>query len=172
MIKQKSGLLMIGTVILIVLVAGCLGSNEQNPNVENASVHCSASLVPGQNMTINETQNNATICAKLNRTFTLELSDASLLGDQWIMNASPGLQITDEGMTYYWYYMNGTLLTTSSMPGMNGSMYTGPVMGHCIDRWNVTMTNTGIQTINATLQFYATNEPRNLKTFNWTIVVS
>jgi predicted secreted protein len=114
-------------------------------------------------MTINETQNNAIICAKLNSTITIELTDASLLGERWIMNASPGLRITDEGTTFYWYYMNGTPVTDKT--------YMGSTKGHGIDRWNVTMTNTGIQTVNGTLQFYASNEPRNLKTLNWTIVV-
>ena len=149
MIKQKSGLLMIGTVILIVFVAGCLGPTGQTPTVENASVQpspslfptetatvqqnltvahvvvpCSATLGPGQNMTINETQDNAEICAKPGSSLTLELTDYSLLGQQWIMNASPGLQITDEGMTYYWYDMNGTFLSTSNVPSSGGP---GPV---------------------------------------------
>ena len=47
--NKKLGIVMSGAVILMaVLVAGCLRSNEHNLNVDNASVHCSASLVPGQ----------------------------------------------------------------------------------------------------------------------------
>ena len=177
---------------MVVLAAGCLGSNGQNPNAGNAPVHglaplvpgqnitvtqtpagdtvsapCPATLVPGQNMTINETQDNAEICAKPGSSLTLELVDASRTGHQWIMNASPGLQITDEGVTFYRYYMNGTPLTEEE-----AETYNGPVMERGIDRWNVTMTHTGVQTINANLQFYITNEPRTDETLNWTIVVS
>ena len=39
---------------------------------------------------------DATIYAKLDSNLTLELTDGSLAGDQWIINASPGLQISDE----------------------------------------------------------------------------
>ncbi len=122
-------------------------------------------------MTINETQNNTEICAKLNSSLTLELTDGSLAGDQWIMNASPGIQISDEGMTYYWYAQNGTLIDITNRPGMNVT-YMGSGMGHGVDRWRVTMIQTGLQTITATLQFYPTPEPRNLETLNWTFVVS
>ncbi len=213
MIPQKSGMVIVGAVILmVVLSVGCLGSSgqnpnagnapvpgqttvtEQTPNVNNASIHSltssvpgqnlpvkptptvdigpvnySALVVPGQNMTINETWNDATIYAKLDSNLTLELGDYSLLGDQWIINASPGLQITDEGMTYYWYALNGTLIDVTDVPS---SVVNGGYTGHGVDRWNVTMTNTGIQTINATLQRYIQPEPRILETHNWTVVVS
>ncbi len=44
MIPQKSGMVIIGAVILmVVLAAGCLGSTVQKPMVP-----CSATLVPGQ----------------------------------------------------------------------------------------------------------------------------
>lgn len=199
MLIQKSGLVMIGATILIVLAACCLGSTGQKPDMNNASVQpspslpaqqtvtetatvqqnltvahvtgpCSATLVPGQNMTINETQDNAEICAKPGSSLTLELTDFSTTGSKWIINASPGLQITDEGMTHYWYDGNGTLLFTTS-----GSPYpgrSGAAEGQGIDRWNITMTQTGIQTINGNLQRYISPELGTLKTLNWTIVVS
>jgi len=197
MIPQKLGGVAVGMVLLIVVLSvGCLGSDGQKPDLNNASVQpspslspvqtvtetvtiqqnltvapvvgpCSATLVPGQNVTINETQDGTTICAKPGSSLTLELVDASRTGHQWIMNASPGLQITDEGVTLYHYYMNGTPLTEEA-----AETYNGPGMERGIDRWNVSMTNTGVQTINANLQFYITNEPRTEKTLNWTIVVS
>ncbi len=143
------------------------------PTVDIGPVNYSALVVPGQNMTINETWNDATIYAKLDSNLTLELTDGSLAGDQWIINASPGLQISDESTTYYWYHMNGTLfaITNSGMVG-NNVTDAGPGWGHGVDRWQVTMTQTGIQTITAILQFYPTPEPRTLQTLNWTIVVS
>jgi predicted secreted protein len=149
---------------------------QQNLTVAHVVGPCSATLVPGQNMTINETQDNAEICAKPGSSLTIELTDASQTGFRWIINASPGLQITNEGLTYYWYYMNGTFLTTSDAPGRMPVMDNPPdmnqVYGQGIDRWNVTMTQTGIQTINGNLQWYISPELRTLKTFNWTIVVS
>jgi predicted secreted protein len=165
MITQKPGLVMAGAVIfMVVLVAGCLGSTVQKPLVP-----CSAKLVPGQNMTINETQDSATICAQPGSSLTLELSDSSPAGNRWIINASPGLQISEEGMTWYWYAMNGTFLSTSNVPFSGGP---GGDWGHGVDRWNVTMTQTGVQTINATLQHYIVSPPDILETHNWTIVVS
>ncbi|WP_157677616.1 hypothetical protein [Methanoregula boonei] len=78
MIPQKPGMVIAGAVILmVVLSAGCLGSAVQKPPVP-----CSVTLVPGQNLTINETQDNAIICAKPGSTFTLELNDSSQVGNQ------------------------------------------------------------------------------------------
>lgn len=166
MIPQKPGMVIAGAVILmVVLSAGCLGSAVQKPPVP-----CSVTLVPGQNLTINETQDNAIICAKPGSTFTLELNDSSQVGNQWIINASPGLQIGQEGMTYYFYDMNGKFLSTSNSPVPDTWAWAYIERG--VDWWNVTMTNTGIQTINGSLQRYIQPEPRTLKTLNWTIVVS
>lgn len=163
MITQKSGMVLVGAAILMVVVsAGCLGSTVQKPPVP-----CSATLVPGQNMTINETQDGAVICAPLNSTFTLELTDAERVGDQWIINATPGLRIADEGVTFYHYFINGTPLTEEEAKTFNGQE-----MEQDIDRWNVSMTNTGVQTIKATLQYYVTSEPRTVRALNWTVVVS
>ena len=66
MINKKSGLVIVGAVILMmILVAGCLGSDTQNPKAGAGSIQCSESVGSGQNMIINETQSNATICANL-----------------------------------------------------------------------------------------------------------
>ena len=163
MITQKSGMVLVGAVILMVVVsAGCLGSTVQKP-----LVHCSITLASGQNLTINETQDGAVICAPLNSTFTLELNDSSMAGNRWIINASPGLQIGEEWMTYYWYSMNGTFLSTTNVPTGFGDDW-----GHGVDRWNVTMTQTGVQTINGSFQHYITPEPYTFEMHNWTIVVS
>lgn len=165
MIMQKLGIMAVGTVILlVVLSAGCLGSTVQKPPVS-----CSVTLVPGQNMTINETQNNAVICAKPGSSLTLEVPDVGLTFREWIINVSPGLQITDEGLTYYWYAMNGTFLTTSNAPASD--MY-GVYTGHGIHSWNVTMTQTGVQTITGILQPLPPGSTPPQKTLNWTIVVS
>lgn len=163
MITQKPGMVLVGAVILMVVVsAGCLGSTVQKPPVP-----CSITLAPGQNLTINETQDGATICAQPGSSLTLELTDAERVGDQWIINATPGLRITDEGITFYHYFINGTPLTEE-----DEKTYNGPGMEQDIDRWNVSMTNTGVQKITANLQYYVTSEPRTVRSLNWTIVVS
>jgi uncharacterized lipoprotein len=48
---QKSGMIILGAAILIVLVACCLGSTGQKPNMTNASVQPSPSLFPMQTVT-------------------------------------------------------------------------------------------------------------------------
>lgn len=169
MITQKSELVMVGAVVLIVvLVAGCLGSNGQKPNVDNTPVYCSVSLAPGQNMIINETQSNATICAKLNSSLSIMLGDYTRTGFNWAVTGTPGLKITDEGYTFYWYYPNWTPMTT-----LEASNYTGPSIQTGVNEWNVTMVNTGIQTMKGALIFPGAppGAPINDRVFNLTIVV-
>jgi len=167
--RQKSNFFAISSVIIlsVLLAMGCLSSEQQHPAPGTVAAQCTESLMAGHSMTVNETQDGATICAKSNSTFTLELTDASRTGNQWIINASPGLHITDEGVTFYHYYMNGTPLTEEE-----AKTYNGPRMELGLDRWNVSIINTGIQTINATLQYYITSEPRTERSLNWTVVVS
>ena len=97
---------------------------------------------------------------------TLELVDGSRTGAQWIINSSPGLRITNEGVTLFHYAMNGTRLTDEEW-----KIYRGPEMEQGIDRWNVSFTNTGIQTINATLQNYGMSEPHTEMSLNWTVII-
>ena len=140
---------------MVILGVGCLGTDQQHPKAGVASVKCSESLISGQNMTINETQNNATICAKLNSSLIIELTDWERTGWEWSVTSSPGLQITDEGTTWY---ENGTPTTISGL-------------GRGIHEWNVTMNDTGVQTIKAILRFPGTDRRRDESTFNLTIVV-
>lgn len=141
----------------VLLAAGCLGSDPQQPQLDAASVKCSESLGSAQNMIINETQNNARICFKQNSSLTIELIDASRLGGEWSVTTSPGLQVSDEGVTWY----------------ENGIPTVVPGAGRGIHKWNVTMVNTGIQTVNGVLQFQGGNGPgpSNKQPFNLIIVV-
>jgi len=151
---------MVGAVILmIVSSAGCLGSGA--PKVDLSSVKCSESLVPGQNMTINETQNNATICAKLNSSMMIELPDPTRMGGEWTMTASPGLQLTDEGLIVQFFDVNGT-----SVQGPSN----GPGIVTYTHAWNVTMTGTGVQTLKGDTQFPGRSSSP-VPAFNLTIVV-
>lgn len=157
-IRLDSGLVISGVVILIVLLGtGCLGSDQQHPQLDAASVKCSELLGSGQNMIINETQNNARICVKQNSSLTIELIDASRLGGEWSVTTSPGLQVSDEGVTWY----------------ENGIPTIVPGAGRGIHRWNVIMVNTGVQTVNGVLQFQGGNGPgsSNKQPFNLIIVV-
>ena len=148
-----------GMVILaIILGMGCLGSDQQHPQLDAASVNCSESLGSGQNMIINETQNSARICVKQNSSLTIELIDASRTGWEWSVTTSPGLKVSDEGVTWY----------------ENGIPTVVPGAGRGIHRWNVTMVNTGIQTVNGVLRFQGGNGPGpgNKQPFNLIIVVT
>ncbi len=90
-------------------------------------------------MIINETQNNAVICAEMNSSFIIELTAGfSRLGGVWAIKASPGLQILDESSIWY---------------DDNGSPTARPGMGRGVDRWNFTINESGLQTIHADLQF-------------------
>lgn len=147
---------MLGAVIfMVILLVGCLGLNQQNPKDNVASAKCLGTSVFGENMTVDEMQNNTTICAKLNSSLTIRLNENSRTGNQWHMTASPGLQISDGGVI--WYDEKG--IPTTAFPGIKG-----------VHEWNVTMINTGVQTVKAILQrpeFITGYEP----TFNLTIVV-
>ncbi len=108
-------------------------------------------------MIINETQNNATICAGLNSSLIIHLMDSSRTGREWSVTGSPGLQIVDNGVTWY------------DEPGVPPES----LIEFGIHQWNVTMVNTGIQTVNGVLQFPVGNGPgpTNKQTFNLIIVV-
>ena len=156
MINQKSDVIILGMVILMVtLAAGCLGPEQRHPKTDAAPVICSESLVSGQNMIVNETQNNATICASPNSSLTIRLADSTRNGNTWTMNASPGLQISDHGLT--WFREKGTSPTSS--------------IEHGYDEWGVTTNETGIQTINANLRYLGEDMNSSLETYNLTIVV-
>jgi predicted secreted protein len=163
MITQKSGLVILGVILFIILlVAGCLGSDQQHPANAAATVRCTETLVPGQNMTISDAQDNATICAKLNSSMRIELPDPTKTGGEWSMTASSGLQVTDEGLIVRYFNVSGTSLQVP--PGGEGLVtYT--------HAWNVTMTGTGVQTIKGYTRFPAAGRPDPEEKFNLTVVV-
>ena len=53
-------------IFLIILGAGCLTVDKLNQTANVKPVKCLVSLEPGTNLLVNETQNNATICARMN----------------------------------------------------------------------------------------------------------
>ena len=107
-------------------------------------------------MTVNETQDGATICAPLNSTFTLELTDASRVGAEWSVTTGAGLLVSDERTT--WIMDNGTATTV-------------PWLGQGTDIWTVTATNGGVQSLQANLQNPVTGRTITMQTFNLTVVV-
>jgi predicted secreted protein len=159
MILQDSKFALISTAIIltVLLGAGCIGSGQQHPSTSAEAVQCTESLLLGQNMTTNETQDGATICAQPNSTLTLELPDASRVGAGWSVTASAGLSVSDERTT--WIEDNGT--ATTMIPGL----------GQGIDIWTVTATNSGVQSLQAILQNPAVGRIGPMQTFNLTIVV-
>ena len=155
--SKKSGVIILGALLLIVLLpVGCLGSGQQHPASSAEAVQCTESLLPGQNMTVNETQNGAVICVQPNSTLTLELSDASRVGAEWSVTASGGLSVSDERTT--WIMDNGTATTV-------------PGLGQGTDIWTVTATNSGVQSLQANLQNPVTGRTSPIQTFNLTVVV-
>jgi predicted secreted protein len=150
-------LTILGAIIFVVMLgAGCLGPEQQNPKENTSQAVCLESSLQDGNMIINETLNNATICGRLNSSLTIGLIDWSRLGGEWSVTTSPGVQVTDEGTI--WYDENGTATT---IPGLGRGIYT----------WNVTMHEAGLQTINATLQFPGIDRIGPKPPFNLTIVV-
>ena len=155
--SKKSGVIILGAILLMVLLpVGCLGSGQQHPASSAEAVQCTESLLPGQNMTVNETQDGATICAPLNSTFTLELTDASRVGAEWSVTASAGLSVSDERTT--WILDNGTATTV-------------PGLGQGTDIWTVTTTTSGVQSMQAILQNPAAGRTSPMQTFNLTVFV-
>ena len=155
--SKKSGVIILGAILLIVLLpVGCLGSGQQYPAPSAEAVQCTESLLPGQNMKVNETQDGATICAPLNSTFTLELTDASRVGAEWSVTASAGFFVSDERTT--WILDNGTATTV-------------PGIGQGTDIWMATATNSGVQSLQTILQNPAARRTSPMQTFNLTVVV-
>lgn len=149
-------LLLSGAVILIaVFGAGCF-MPEKNQTI-GAPAQCSESLVTGQNMVINETQNNATICATLNSSVTIRLTDWSRTGGEWIVSPTPGLRISDKGTI--WYDEKGM---PTNIPGL----------GKGIHSWEVTMSSTGVQKIHAVLRFLGRENSDSEQSFTLTIITS
>ncbi len=108
-------------------------------------------------MIINETQNNATICASLNSSLLIQLRDASRTGREWIITSTPGLQISDEGAV--WYDEKGV---PTNIPGL----------GKGIHSYIVSMKGNGVQKIKATLQFPGRESSGSEQKFDLTIVVT
>ncbi|MFA4860980.1 hypothetical protein [Methanoregula sp.] len=155
-IYKKTGYILLGVIILLaILGVGCLGPGQQPGQPNSASVKCPVSLESGQNLIINETQNNATICAGLNSSILIRLPDVSRTGHTWIITGSPGLQIYDEGVT--WYDEKGT-------PPIS-------LIEYGIHEWNVTTKETGVQSIKAILRFSGTENMSTDRMFNMTIIV-
>ncbi|MGB7787223.1 hypothetical protein [Methanoregula sp.] len=147
---------MSGMVIFLFILAGaCLWTGQQHPKTDTVPVTCSESLVSGQNMIVNETQNNATICAGRNVSVTIRLTDSTRNGHTWNMKASPGLMIADHGLT--WFRENGTQTTS--------------FIEHGYDEWLVTTNEPGIQTIQVSLLRLGDEMNNPLETYNLTIVV-
>ena len=145
-----------GFVILSIIIgSGCLWAGSQHPKADTAPVTCSESLASGQNMIVNETQNNAKICSGRNVSVTIRLTDSTRNGHTWNMKASPGLLIADHGLT--WVRENGTLPTS--------------FIEHGYDEWLVTTNEPGIQTIQVSLHSLGEETENPLETYNLTIVV-
>jgi len=154
-IQQKMSLLLSGAVILIaVFGAGCLKS-EKNQTPE-APAQCSESLITGQNMAINETQNNTTICATMNSSVTMHLTDWSRTGGEWIVSATPGLRISDKGTIW-----NDEKGMPTNIPGLGKGIHT----------WEVTMNGMGVQKIHAVVAFPGRGSSGPGQTFDVTIIV-
>jgi predicted secreted protein len=85
---------------------------------------------------INETHNNSTICTSSDGPFSLQLNENSRTGFQWKITAGSGLQVVDEGVS--WYDENGA---PTRMPGIRG-----------IHQWTIFPKTPGIQRIRAVLQ--------------------
>lgn len=154
-IYKKTGFILLGVIFLVILGVGCLGRGQQPGHPDTISVKCPVSLESGQNLIINETQNNATICAGLNSSILIRLPDVSRTGHTWIITESPGLRIYDEGVT--WYDEKGT-------PPIS-------LIEYGIHEWNVTTKETGVQSIKAILRFSGTENISTERTFNLTIIV-
>jgi predicted secreted protein len=136
-IHHESGLIRILAVFLVaVTVTGCLGINQDNQTYATPA-HCTVYQESAQNVIINETWNNATICAGLNSSLTIGLKENSRTGNQWYMSATPGLQVSDTGVI--WYDEKG--IPDPMKPGING-----------IHEWTITPEEPGLQKVKAILQ--------------------
>jgi predicted secreted protein len=137
-IRQKSGMMMISTILLMILITtgGCVGFGDERFKDMPAPTECQKTMDLKGNVTINETHNNATICTNAEGAFTLQLNENSRTGYQWQLTASNGLQVIDEGVSWY----DETGLPTR-MPGIKG-----------IHEWKIFVKESGVQKIKAILQ--------------------
>lgn len=128
---------MISTILLMILItAGCVGFGDERFKDMPAPTQCQNTVDLGGNVTINETYNNSTICTNTDGTFTLQLNENSRTGYQWQLTASDGLQVIDEGVS--WYDEKGL---PTRMPGIKG-----------IHEWKIFVKESGVQKIFAILQ--------------------
>ncbi len=103
----------------------------------NQNEKSTCTLVPifyGQQI-VNESQNNSTICIKLNETFQIKLHEIVPLNALWQFNLSEGLKITNSSRSFV--YPNGT-------PGV-ATRYEDQF--HIIHTWEITAIDTGKQEI-------------------------
>jgi predicted secreted protein len=153
---ERVAVALILVMVAVLLAAGCLGTDQYHPKTDAIPVQCSESQVLGQDMIVNETQNNAIICASPNSSLTIELIDASRLGGEWSVTTSPGLQVSDEGITWY----------------ENGIPTVVPGAGRGIHKWNVRMNGSGLQKIKAVQKFPGREPSGSGQMFDLTIVIN
>lgn len=153
---QKTGFILLGMLTLSAIPgAGCLGFSQQAAQPEITPLNCTVSLVPGQTLIINETQNNATICAGPNNSILIRLPDVSRTGHTWVMTGTPGLEISDEGVTLY---------REKGIPPVS-------MIEYGVHEWNVTTKATSVQSLKATIRFSGVESISSERTFNVTFVV-
>jgi inhibitor of cysteine peptidase len=85
----------IGVVCLITIAfAGCLGSNQGNP--ESQGAFPTGTPVQVGHLVVNERQNTATIYVNQSDTITLRLLENPTTGYEWNLTTTPGLRVTND----------------------------------------------------------------------------
>ena len=125
---------------ILILVSGisaaCISPGDDGFGDMPSPAECRKTIGSGDRMIVNETDNTSTICTSPDGPFSLQLNENSRTGFQWKISASSGLQVVDEGVS--WYDENGA---PTRMPGIRG-----------IHQWTIFPKTPGIQRIRAVLQ--------------------
>jgi predicted secreted protein len=135
--KSKHGMIIAFIIALIWgISAACIAPGDDGFRDMPSPAECGENFDSGSRMIINETYNNSTVCTSADSPFSLRLNENGRTGFQWKITASSGLQVVDEGVS--WYDENGT---PTRMPGIWG-----------IHQWTIFPKTPGIQRIRAVLQ--------------------
>ncbi|MGB8220848.1 MAG: protease inhibitor I42 family protein [Methanoregula sp.] len=141
----------LGVLCLAVLVvAGCLGTGSQTPSGLTNEPQKTPAV--GEHVTIDESQNGATVYVNRTSDIMLKLNENPTTGYRWNLTATPGLVIVNDTFD--------PSNTTGKLVGSGGTRL-----------WEMNAAGTGTQTINAVYMRSWEPVTGNETTFAMTVIV-
>ncbi|HII99492.1 MAG TPA: hypothetical protein HA272_09640 [Methanoregula sp.] len=157
-IQKKSKVILLAvSVCVFIISAGCIDFDRHSDQPMDTIATCSESLISGEDMILNETQNNTIVCLKNGSSFTLQLNERTRVGHAWNLSGSQSLEIRDNGIS--WFDESGNKTSLRAGPGKE------------VHEWTITAQKIGVISLKGYEKYFSGEITGNEKVFNLTIVV-